>query len=254
MVMKVRGLWRYPVKSMRGEAQTRLEFHDGGVGGDHRFGVLDLRSGTIISAKKDERMLQAQAMLAGVTLTVRLPTGETVFGTGPTVDMALSAWLDRPVRLVEVGPTGRGTFEMPSDFEDEGSDYVRFDCPSGSFVDVGQVHVLTTASIRAMIAERPDLQWDIARFRPNILVEADDNSPVEQGWVGRRLAVGDVELQIEKPCGRCVMTTRPQPGGIARQLDILRHINTHNGSNLGVLARVTRIGRVDVGQDVSVEV
>jgi len=250
--MRVIGLWRYPVKSMRGEPQASADFNQRGVEGDRRFGVLDLSSGTIVTAKNDGRMLEAKSLLAGVTLTVRLPTGETVLGTGPTVDMALSSWLGRSVRLVEARPNGRGTFEMPSDFEDERSQARRWESPYGSFVDVGAVHVLTTGSIRAMAAERPELQWDVARFRPNVLLEVDGDEPVEQGWVGRRLSLGDVELAIEQPCNRCVMTTRRQPGGIERQLDILRHINARHGASLGVLGRVVRTGRVDLGQAAAV--
>ena len=106
--MKVSGLWRYPVKSMRGERQASADFNQRGVDGDRRFGVLDLSSGTIVTAKNDERMLEARSLLAGVTLTIRLPTGETVLGTGPAVDMALSSWLGRSVRLVEARPNGRG--------------------------------------------------------------------------------------------------------------------------------------------------
>jgi uncharacterized protein YcbX len=248
--MKVSGLWRYPVKSMVGERQATLAFNDRGVDGDRRFGVLDLTSGTIVSAKHDARLLLARAMLAGVTLTIRLPTGETVLGSGPSVDQALSGWLGRPVRLVEVTSTGRATFEMPSDFEDDESERVRWEGPYGSFVDSGPVHVLTTSSIRAMVSERPDLQWELARFRPNVLIDGDGDSPVEQDWIGRRLTVGEVELQVVKPCNRCVMTTRPQPGGTERQLDILRHINAKHRSSLGVLASVTHGGQVETGQPV----
>jgi uncharacterized protein YcbX len=249
--MRVSGLWRYPVKSMIGERRAGLDLDERGADGDRRFGVLDLGSGTIVSAKRDARLLEARAMLAGVTLTIRLPTGETLLGTGPTVDRALSSWLGRPVRLVEVRPTGRATFEMPSDYEDDGSPPVLLTGPAGSFADVGPLHLLTTASVRAVTAERPDLQWDLARFRPNILLDADGGSPIEQGWMGRHLVIGEVELEVQAPCDRCVMTTRPQPGGIDRQLEILRHIDARHGSNLGVLASVVRSGRVDVGQAVS---
>ncbi|MDQ1418801.1 MAG: uncharacterized protein QOJ52_763 [Acidimicrobiaceae bacterium] len=248
--MKISGLWRYPVKSMIGERQDRLELTQGGVEGDRRFGVLDLRSGTIVSAKNDARLLLARAMLAGVTLTIRLPTGETLLGTGPAVDLALSDWLGRPVRLVEVRPTGRGTFEMPSDFEDDESERVRWEGPYGSFVDSGPVHVLTSASIRALASERPDLEWDVARFRPNVLIEVEGESMVEQAWLGQRLTFGTAAIEVVRPCNRCVMTTRAQPSGVQRQLDILRHINAHHGSNLGVLARVIQRGRVELGQAV----
>ena len=246
--MKVAGLWRYPVKSMQGEPRDSVVLDDGGVEGDRRFGVLDTGSGTIISAKKDGRLLEARAMLVGVELTVRLPTGETALGTGPGVDGALSAWLGRTVHLVEARPGGRGTFECPTDFEDDDSEPSRWQGPYGSFVDSSPVHLLTTASLRTMSSERPDLRWDVLRFRPNVLIEADGSGCVEDAWVGRTIHLGEVELRVRKPCGRCVMTTRPQPGGLARQLDILRHLSAARSANLGVLAQVTRGGRVEVGQ------
>jgi len=249
--MKVAGLWRYPVKSMQGEARDSIRVDERGVEGDRRFGVLDPGSGTILSAKKEGRLLEARAMLVGVELTVRLPTGETALGTGPAVDAALSAWLGRTVHLVEARPGGRGTFERPADFEDDESEPVRWQGPDGTFVDSSPVHLLTTASLRAVGAERPDLRWDVARFRPNVLVEADGSGCVEDAWVGRRVALGQVELDVRRPCERCVMTTRSQPGGIPRELDILRHLSAAHSASLGVLARATRGGRVEVGQPVA---
>jgi len=226
--MKISGLWRYPVRSMLGERQATLEFIETGVQGDRRFAVLDMQTGTFISAKRDARLLQARALLAGVTLTMRLPTGETALGTGPMVDLALSDWLGQPVRLMQVTTEVRETD-----------------------LDVRPVHILTTASVRAVTAERPDLQWDLARFRPNVLIDVEGDVPVEQDWMGRRLTIGDVELEIYQACDRCVMTTQPQLGGIEHQTDILRHLTANHGSNLGVLARVVRGGRIETGQAVA---
>jgi uncharacterized protein YcbX len=251
--MKVVGLWRYPVKSMRGEARESVTVGPLGIEGDRRFGLLDTRSGTIISAKKDGRLLDALAMLAGVELTVRLPTGETALATGPSVDTALTAWLGRPVRLVEARPEGRGTYEIPVDFEDDDSEPRQWQGPAGSFVDSAPVHLLTTASLRASSAERPELQWEVARFRPNVVIDAEGDDFIEQGWIGRKVAMGEVVLDIPRPCSRCVMTTRAQPGGIERQLDILRHLNGAHGSNLGVLGRVVRGGRLEVGHPVTLQ-
>jgi hypothetical protein len=250
--MNVAGLWRYPVKSMQGESRDSVQIGAHGIEGDRRFGVLDAGSGTIISAKRDGRLLDGRAMLAGVELTIRLPTGETALGTGPSVDAALSAWLGRTVHLIEATGEGRGTFENLADFEDDESEPVRWQGPYGSFVDSNPVHLLSTASLRAMAAERPDLRWDVLRFRPNVLIEAPGEELVDTAWVGRRIRLGQVELEVQQPCSRCVMTTRAQPGGIPRELDILRHVNGNHSSNLGVLARVARGGRVDVGQTVTV--
>jgi MOSC domain-containing protein len=251
--MKVAALWRYPVKSMQGESRDSVQVSERGFTGDRQFGVLDAGSGTIVSAKKEGRLLQARALLAGVELTIRLPTGETAMGTGPSVDAALSAWLGRPVHLIEARPEGRGTYQMPADFEDDDSDPVEWQGPRGSFADTSPVHLLTTASLRAMAAERPDLQWAVARFRPNVLIGTEGEECIEQGWIGRRLSVGEVELEVRRPCSRCVMTTRVQPGGIERQLDVLRHLNSAHATNLGVLARVVRGGTIAAGQPVNLQ-
>jgi uncharacterized protein YcbX len=251
--VKVAGLWRYPVKSMRGEKRESLEVSELGIKHDRHFGVLDAQSGTIISAKKDGRLLQARAMLAGVELTIRLPTGETVLAGGPAVDAALSDWLGRPVHLVEARREGRGTYQMPVDFEDDESEPHSWQGPAGSFVDSSPIHVLTTASLRAMTSERPDLQWAVARFRPNILVDAEGDDCAELDWVDRKIVLGDVVLRVMRPCSRCVMTTRDQPGGIERQLDVLRHIQAQHEAALGVLAEVVRGGTVAAGQTVTLE-
>jgi uncharacterized protein YcbX len=253
--MKVGGLWRYPVKSMQGESCTIVDVTKKGIVGDRRYGILDIGSGTIVSAKKDGRVLEGRAFLAGVELTIRLPTGETLLALGAGVDTALSGWLGRPVHLIEARADGRGTYEMPINFEDDQSDPIQWQGPSGAFVDTSPVHLLTTATLAAVQRERPDLQWHLSRFRPNLVIntDSDDTDPedTEDGWIGKRLTIGEVELQVYKPCSRCVMTTRVQPGGIERQLDILRHINTAHETNLGVHARVLRPGRIEVGQPVA---
>ncbi len=69
---------------------------------------------------------------------------------------------------------------------------------------------------------------------------------------GRRILVGDVELEVLKGCTRCVMTTRAQPGGIERQLDILRHVIAAHANQVGFRAGVARAGTVRVGDPVRV--
>ncbi len=47
------------------------------------------------------------------------------------------------------------------------------------------------------------------------------------------------------------MTTRPQPGGIERDLDVLRTINRERDGQLAVGSVVTLPGRMAVGDEVS---
>jgi uncharacterized protein len=244
----VQSLWRYPVKSMQGEACQELQLSDVGVVGDRSFGVLDLASRTIISAKRDGRLLQAGARFSGEELLVG-PPGREELAPGPLLDGCLSEWLDRPVRLVPASGYGTPTFEAVDDFEREDSGLHSWEGEIGSFVDESPLHLVTTADLAELAVERPELQWELRRFRPNLLIEAPPGAfaPIVPG---QRILIGDVELQVLKSCTRCVMTTRAQPGGIERQLDILRHVMAAHDNEVGLRASVARAGVVRVGDPV----
>ena len=93
---------------------------------------------------------------------------------------------------------------------------------------------------------------DVRRFRPNILVDVDEQDGwVEDGWCGRVVRIGDVELVPRQPCVRCTMVTRPQPD-LERDLEIYRTIARHHGGTLGVWSTVQRPGTVHVGDTVEV--
>ena len=250
--MHVCGLWRYPVKSMQGETCPQLELTELGVAGDRSFGVLDMASQTIVSAKRDGRLLQASARFSGGQLLVSVPErGELAAGDG--LDDSLSEWLGRQVKLVAASGYGTPTFEGPDDYEKEEVGLHSWDGEPGSFVDESPLHLVSTSDLAELARERPDLQWETRRFRPNVLVEAppgDLTAPAR----GRRIRVGDVELEVLKGCTRCVMTTRAQPGGIDRQLDILRHVIAAHDNEVGFRAGVAREGTVRVGDPVHLDV
>ncbi len=244
---RVVALWRYPVKSMGGDAHEELEFGASGVLGDRAFGVFDREAGTVLSAKREGRLLGARAALAPDGLVVTLPDGRA-YERGAALDEALSSWLDRPVGVVEAATFGPATFEIPEDFEHDESALVTWEGVAGSFVDESPLHLLTLSDLARLGEERPDLHWDVRRFRPNVVV--DD---VTLGILspGRRLRFGGVEVEVTKGCSRCVMTTRPQPGGLERELDVLRHVARHHAGDLGVRARVVSCGRASVGDAVT---
>lgn len=247
--MYVRALWRYPVKSMQGEPCLELVLAAGGAAGDRQYGVLDVGSGTIVSAKRDGRLLQASARLLDGTLLVMVP-GHDEIPPGPKLNERLSEWLRRPVRLVAVANHGRGTFECPEDFEDDGSQVVQWSGLDSSFVDESELLLIGSGDLAELAAERPELQWDVRRFRPNVLVEADAGA--FGGVVASRpVLVGQVVLELQYGCTRCVMTTREQPGGIERQLDVFRHLLRSHDNLLGVRARTTGAGMVRTGDIVT---
>lgn len=233
---------------MQGEPVEAAELGPSGMAGDRRWAVQVAESGRVLSAKREGRLLAARARTADPVEAV-LPSGRTLAGPGPGADAALTDWLGQPVRLVEADPEAVPTFESQADEADDTSGTATWQGRPGIFVDSSPLHLLTTASLRAVTAERPDLDWAVARFRPNLLVDVPGTGRPEDAWVGGRVGVGDVELAIVKPCTRCVMVTRAQPG-LERRLDVLTHLTRTAAGTLGVLAGVVRPGTVTVGAPV----
>lgn len=246
--LKVEGLFVYPVKSMRGTSLDEVLVDAIGLEGDRQFGVYDVTSSTVITAKREGRLLEAVASLTDNGISVTLPGGEALT-PGAELDEELCRWLGREVRLVEATTFGPATFEGLDDFERDDSPLHTWEGVAGSFVDESPLHVLGTGELERLAVERPELQWDSRRFRPNVMVD-DPDDELSAVVAGRRIAVGDVEIAIEGGCVRCVMTTRSQPDGLVRELDVLRHVARDHDTVVGVLARVVRPGALRVGDDV----
>lgn len=224
--MTIAAAWRYPVKSMQGEPVAMLDVEEKGVVGDREYGVVDLATGRVLSAKWEPKLLTARP-------------GDD--------DGALSAWLGRPVEVRRAEPGTRATYQSRADPLDDTSEMVEWSGPAGSLVDDAPVHLLTTASLRAMGRLAPERQWDERRFRPNLVVDADGDDFVEDGWVGRRLRIGDAELEVIKRTSRCSMVGRAQPAGIDADQELVRALRDHHELKLGVHARVVAGGRIEVG-------
>jgi len=242
--VRVLGLWRYPVKSMQGEHVDSVLLTPAGVAGDRGYGVLDLGSGTVISAKRDGRLLHARARMAGDALVVEVP-GVGELPPGDALDAALTRWLARPVRLVAADAGRAAVYEASADPESDDTEPVRWTGVPGSFVDSRSLHLLAAADLERLAAERPELAWDVRRFRPNIVLDAGTALVP-----GARLRAGGAVVEVRTPCPRCVMTTRPQPGGLERELEVLRHLAATRGADLGVLAEVAEAGSVCAGDAV----
>ena len=125
---------------------------------------------------------------------------------------------------------------------------LEFTSPLGTYFDAFPINLLTTASIKKMAKLNPSATWDVRRFRPNFFVETEDGleGPVEAGWVGRTLRLGQVDLKLEIPCARCGMTTHPQKD-LPKDPSVLRTIVREGNQNLGIYASVISCGRVNVG-------
>jgi len=172
--------------------------------------------------RKMECLLDLAASYDGDVPVITFPDGRGLRGDDPAVHDALSEHVGRPVTLSREAEV--------------------------SHFDDGPVHLVTTASLRA-VEQRLGEPVDPRRFRPNLVVDTGGLvGPVEDAWVGQRLQVGEVVLEVTARMPRCVMVNLPQLGlGATRVLDVVGEIND---ANLGVLATVATPGRVRVGDQV----
>ena len=235
--MRVTELWRFPVKSLQGERLDAVDVTEAGLAGDRAWALRDEATSLFLTARREPQLLFGSARLGDDgRAVVTLPDG-----TVAVDDAALSAWLGRPVQLVPAAAELHGTFEIALSIDDEEhAEWVSWDGPEGSFHDStrARVSIVTEASFRS---------WDRRRFRMNVVADGDD----EASLVGTRIRVGAVEIDVQKAIDRCVMTTRPQPDGIERDLSVLKTINAELGGNLGIGGLVVSPGRIAVGDEIA---
>lgn len=208
--------WLYPVKSMQGNLVDVLDVRHGGVVGDRNWALFDLNAGRVLSAKRAGRLLDA--IVESDTIT--LPTGETL-SIAECVNGGecepLSEWLERPIRLCSVDDIselgdGHLTYQMTFDPPNDDSEYYDIPMPEGSFVDLAPMHLLTTATLDGCAAARPDLNWDVRRFRPNVLVDVEGERFIESAWTGKPIGIGDdLVIEVAQATVRCAMPLRHQP-------------------------------------------
>lgn len=275
------GLWRYPVKSMMGEELNATEVTDRGLLGDRAYGLVDRADGKVATAKNprkwsnlfDYRATIVDAPQSGARLPpirITLPDGTIVTSEQSDHNQILSQALKREVTLEAAETDQREVVEStdPTPWKPiseeywpdmEGLDYqdtvTDFELPEGTFFDIGLVHLLTTATLDRLRELYPAGQFEVRRFRPNIVVEMANGAKdfVENEWIGHTVAIGDqVRLHITEPCLRCVMTTLAQ-GDLPKDVEILRTAAQHNGVRVGVYAAVVQGGRVRRGDTVRLD-
>lgn len=239
VVTRVAELRRYPVKSMQGERLSEAHVGPTGIVGDREWAVVDIDTGLALTGRRAPQLLFAHASMVDDDVRINLPDGSVAAD-----DAALSEWLDRPVALRRATATTSGRFEIGLAEGDDADrdpsvEWYEWEGPLGTFHDSTrtQVSIIGAATVGS---------WDMRRFRPNVVIDGTG----EDDWVGATVRVGQVSLDVVKQIDRCVMTTRAQPGGIDRDVDVLRTIIHERANNLGVGARVQTPGVIHVGDAV----
>ncbi|MBW4472093.1 MAG: MOSC domain-containing protein [Stenomitos rutilans HA7619-LM2] len=258
LVGSIETLWRYPVKSMLGEELEASEVTEHGLLGDRAYAPLDVQSGRVASAKNPKKwakLLDFQAAYTaapvGETLPsvrVSLPDGGSVVSEAIDTSQILSGLLDREVQLLTTAPATASLDQYWPSVEGTAHQeaITELVLPSGTFFDSCSIHALTTATLAKLQALCPEGQFDLRRFRPNLLIKptSDEIAFVEDAWVGSVLTIGNnVRLSIDTACPRCVVTTLAQ-AGLPNDLGILQTTAKYNNVIAGIRASVLQGGTI----------
>ncbi|PYI62114.1 MAG: MOSC domain-containing protein [Verrucomicrobia bacterium] len=257
IVGKIDSLWRYPVKSMRGEELDEAFASFSGIYGDRLFAFESSASPKgfpYLTAREQQRLLQYRPHF-------RYP------------DKAA-----RPINLTEaermgVNPVSADSSELMIDVETPDGQTLAIDDPALMEMlrtDIDQKHQLTLMrSERALTDCRPvsvfSLQSarqlgeetgtpiDKRRFRANVYVNLTSAQGfAENEFVGKSLRIGPkVVVTVLERDARCVMITLDPDTG-EKSPEILKKVAQAHDGMAGVYGAVIVEGRLHMGDSVEV--
>ena len=208
--MTVLELWRYPVKSLRGERLSEARITGDGVAGD-RLVHVRTGNGKVATSRHHPRLLGLDG----------------AFDDDGTVLIDGRPW-SAPESLAAV----RAAVGPDATLHE-------FTAP-----DVGQRHdVLPLTVLTDGMAQA--LGYDHRRFRPNVYLGGVDGL-AERGWPGSALRIGTALVGVKKARERCVMTTF-DPDTLDRDPTVLRRIVREFDKRVALDCWVIRGGTVAVG-------
>ncbi|CAI8348076.1 MAG: Uncharacterised protein [Halieaceae bacterium] len=274
--VSVANIYRYPVKSMMGEALSEADIGEFGIAGDRGWAVRDEKRGGIRGGKKIPQLMTLAAQSGPAAPLITAPDGDSASASSGGINEWLSDKLNHPVTLWPLLPAEqldhyrRGAPDT-EDFEQElravfgrlpdeplpdltgFEELLEFESPPGTYFDAFPISVMSQQSLATMNQLNGDSLFDVRRFRPNLLVDisGSDHPFPEQAWVGKTLSIGSVKLKIEMTCPRCSMTTHGFDD-LPQDAQIMRKLVANSEGNLGTYASVVQAGKVFAGDSVSV--
>lgn len=280
IVGTVEQLWRYPVKSMAGEALPAARVGRRGFAGDRCWAVYDETRQGITGAKRIPalRLCRARYLTppdvdgAPPAAELAWPGGEPVASDAPDAARRLAEQVGRPVSLRALGPPEVATdrrltmdMETPEvqrelngllpgepaqDYGDLGGERLR-QLRHGNFFDAYPIHLITRTTLRTLARIAPESDWHDHRFRANVYMACTVAGDYpELDWIGRRLRLGSAVLQVAMGCPRCVMVTQAAEG-VPQDHRIMRTLVRETRHTAGIYAGVLEAGEVRIGDEIA---
>jgi uncharacterized protein len=209
--MHLTQIWRYPIKSMKGERLEHAQIGLDGIEGD-RIVQAWKAGGGIVTARTRPALLGHSGSLG--------PDGAPLVDGRP--------WTAPEVARDVEAAAGPGVS-------------LALDPRIGRF-DILPLLVATDGAIAA-------LGEDSRRLRPNLVIGGVPGL-AERSWEGRRLQIGPALIQAVDLRARCIMTTF-HPDTLKQDTNVLRRIQMEFDGVMALNCAVITPGRVSVGDPVT---
>jgi uncharacterized protein len=254
---RVDSLWRYPIKSMRGEALDEAFVGFSGIYGDRIFAFRSSASPKgfpYLTAREQRKLLRYRPRFRYPDKAARPINWAEAQSIGPGLN-AVSA--DTPDLMVDVeAPTGEtlaiddpALIRLLADGVSDAPQLtlVRSD---RAMTDCRPVSLLSVQSTR-QLGQEIGTSVDQRRFRANVYLDLDAASGFEEdGFVGRSMRIGSkVAISILERDPRCVMITLDPDTGESRP-EFLRQIAQAHKGMAGVYGAVLVEGMLRKGDAV----
>ena len=269
--MHISAITLFPVKSLGGVALPSAELEPRGLAGDRRWMIVD-ETGRFVTRREcpafariamevdADGMFRLDAGSDGSALLPRTVMGEASAEVRVWRDTVRAILVDNEASRLISHVAGRSLrlAYMPDEVLRSVNPGFSREGDAVSFADGFPVLMTSEASLDALnaVLEQP---VPMERFRPNLVVSRDDGPEpwAEADW--RSVRVGNIALDLVKPCSRCVVITQDHRTGERTDgnapLKALRKLARvgREGVLFGQNAIPRQTGRIAVGDSISVE-
>ena len=254
MTVTITQLYSYPIKSCAAIEHQDTTLNQMGLQGDRQLMLVD-ENGLFLSQRKHPMMAMIKPSFTDQGLSVKAPGMETIsidlhHTTEPSMKVKIweddlqadamqtpinqwfSDYLNTSVSLVKYGKQSHRAIDP---------DYAK-NLETVAFADG---YPLLVAHQATLVQLNQQLKKPIGmdRFRPNIVVQSDLPAWDELNWLG--LSDDSVQIDLVKPCTRCVMTGIEQTTGKQTGTEVLMTLKKKFAHNDKAVFGINGIAQIE---------
>ena len=258
IVGRVESLWRYPVKSMRGESLQLAFAGFPGVYGDRVYAFHSSaapKGFPYLTGREQPHMLQYGATYRHRERMVVPPNLAEAQALGPGVT---PQYADRSDLMVDVEtPSGNvlaiDDLRLTDLLREGGREGLELSLirSERALTDCRPISLISIQTTRRL-SQEVGIELDKRRFRANVYVDLAAGAGFgEDAWVGRKLRVGaKTEIAVTDRDPRCKMITL-DPDTAEASPEVMRRVATGHDGAAGVYAAVLVEGPIRPGDEIT---